>query len=84
MSTRSYHELMHISDFVERFEYLALRGGVGPHIRSRPMDEPEFLPVERVEASSSVRHRARDDNCDLGIPGYDIYGQSTIHTTSFR
>ena len=27
MSTRSYHELMHISDFVERFEYLALRDG---------------------------------------------------------
>lgn len=79
MNTRSYHELMHISDFVERFEYLALRGGVGHSTfgHDRWMNQNFYQSREWKQVRQFVI--ARDDNCDLGIPGYDIYGQSTIH-----
>ena len=79
MSTRSYHELMHISDFVARFEYLALYGGVGHSTfgHDRWINQAFYQSWEWKNIRQFVI--ARDDNCDLGVPGYDIHGRSTIH-----
>jgi hypothetical protein len=78
-NTKSYRELMHISDFVERFEYLALRGGVGHSTfgHSRWMNQAFYASREWKQVRQHVI--SRDNACDLGIPGFDIHGQITIH-----
>lgn len=79
MSTKSYPELLHISDFVGRFEYLALHGGVGHSTfgHDRWMNQAFYRSREWKQIRQFVI--LRDDGCDLGVPGYDIHGQITIH-----
>ena len=79
MSTKSYHELMHISDFVERFEYLALYGGVGHSTfgHDRWINQAFYQSRQWKQIRQFVI--LRDDGCDLGVPGFDIHGQITIH-----
>ena len=79
MNTKSYHELLHISDFVERFEYLALRGGVGHSTfgHDRWINQAFYQSRQWKQVRQFVI--LRDDACDLGVPGYDIHGQITIH-----
>jgi 5-methylcytosine-specific restriction endonuclease McrA len=79
MSTRSYHELLHISDFVARFEYLALYGGVGHSTfgHDRWINQAFYQSRQWKQIRQFVI--LRDDGCDLGVPGYDIYGSITIH-----
>ena len=79
MSTRSYHELLHISDFVARFEYLALHGCVGHSTFGHDRWINQAFYQSRQWKNIRQFVIARDDNCDLGIPGYDIHGRSTIH-----
>ena len=79
MSTRSYHELLHISDFVARFEYLALHGGVGHSTfgHDRWINQAFYQSRQWKQIRQFVI--LRDDGCDLGVPGFDIHGQITIH-----
>lgn len=78
MSIRSYSELSKLKTFDERFEYLRLDGRVGEDtfgfdriFNQRFYTSPEWR---------SVRHKVivRDNGCDLGAEGHDIYGQRII------
>lgn len=76
MMTRSYHELITIPDFKERFEYLALKGNVGESTfgSSRYLNQMLY----RMPEWRSVRNKAiiRDNACDLAHPDYEIRSQA--------
>lgn len=76
---RTYSELIDIPDFDERFRYLALHGNVG-----RPTFGGERWLNQRFYTSREwrqLRHYviARDNGCDLAVPGYDIHTKLIIH-----
>lgn len=79
MSDRSYRELMHIDSFEDRFEYLALRGGVGHSTfgHDRWMNQAFYRSREWKQIRQFVINR--DNGCDLAVPGFEIYDQVTIH-----
>lgn len=76
---RSYSELSRFGSFDERFRYLSLRGAVG----EETFGFERRLNQEFYHSSQWRRVRRivllRDDNCDLGIPGYDIASGLHIH-----
>lgn len=76
---RSYSELIQLSTFEERFKYLKLRGvvanetfGFDRYLNQRFYKSPEW---RRVRDQVIIR----DNGCDLGIPGHEIYGNIIIH-----
>lgn len=79
MMTRSYSELAKINSFEERFRYLMLRGQVGNATfgYDRYINQMFYTSREWKQ----VRHHviARDNGCDLGIDGYEIFGRLTVH-----
>jgi len=79
MTVRTYSELSRISDFNERFEYLALRGSVG----TRTFGFDRYMN-QKFYTSTQWRHIrdqiiVRDLGCDLGVAGYEIHGRLYIH-----
>ena len=75
----TYSELIQIPTFEERFEYLKLRGDVGSETFGfdRYLNQRFYRSLEWRD----LRHYifTRDNGCDLGIEGRDIYGRFTIH-----
>lgn len=76
---RSYSELRRLETFEERFQYLSLRGRVGDPTFGfdRYMNQMFYTSQEWRQ----IRHQviARDNGCDLGIPGHEIYDRLVIH-----
>lgn len=79
MRRRSYSELSELETFDERFEYLALRGSVGDltfgferDINQRFYHSSQWKRIRRIVL-------IRDNNCDLGVEGYDIPAGLHIH-----
>ncbi len=79
METRRYSDLVHLTTFDERFEYLKLNGGVGRatfgfdrYINQQFYKSPFW---EQVRNEVMIR----DQGCDLGIPGYEIYYRPLVH-----
>lgn len=76
---RTYSKLITLPTFQERFEYLALGGQVGHSTfgTDRYLNQKFYTSREWRR----LRHQiiVRDEACDLGIPGLDIYGLSLIH-----
>lgn len=72
---RSYHDLILIPDFHERFKYLALNGNVGDATfgYSRYLNQMLY----KMPDWKSVRRQViiRDKGCDLAHPDYEINGQ---------
>ena len=79
MMIRSYSELSRIVGFDERFDYLKLNGAVGRSTFGfdRYINQKFYTSYEWKRARNQVI--LRDDGCDLGVPGYEIYGQLLIH-----
>lgn len=79
MRSRRYSELRRLTTFEERFEYLNLRGFVGEQTFGfdRWMNQSFYRSREWKLARSEVI--ARDQGCDLGIPGYDIHHGLLVH-----
>ena len=79
MRTRSYSELRRLTTFEERFEYLSLGGVVGEDTFGfdRWLNQ-QFYTSRQWKAG---RHGVilRDNGCDLGIEGHEIYGQLIVH-----
>lgn len=77
--TRSYTELSRLSTFEERFEYLRLEGGVGRATFGfdRHVNQKFYLSKEWHDVRSFVI--VRDNGCDLGLSGYEIYISPLIH-----
>ena len=77
-SIKTYSELCKLKTFKERFEYLRLDGQVGK-------DTFGFDRIFNQKFYTSAEWRAlrdhiivRDNGCDLGVPGHEIYGQKII------
>lgn len=76
---RTYSELTSFDTFLERFEYLQLRAGVGVDTfgSARYLNQMFY----HDPAWRSVRDQVivRDNGCDLGIEGRDIHSRVHIH-----
>lgn len=79
MTTRSYSQLRRLETFEERFAYLSLRGQVGEATFGfdRWINQDFYASREWRQARHHVI--ARDNGCDLGVPGYEIYDRIYIH-----
>ena len=79
MSTRSYPELARIDTFEERFEYLSLKARIGQDTFGfeRWMNQSFYRSREWRDMRDEVI--ARDNGCDLGVPGFEIYERVIVH-----
>ena len=76
---RTYSELIKLPTFKERFEYLKLGGAVGQETFGfdRYLNQMLYKTPEWISARNYVI--SRDNGCDLGVDGYDIYGKVMVH-----
>lgn len=76
---KTYKELSRFDTFKERFEYLRLNGSVG--VDTFGFDRYLNQIFYKSEEWQRVRRQViiRDNGCDLGITGLDIYYGLTIH-----
>lgn len=79
MNIRTYSELSKLTTFGERYRYLRLGGRVGEEtfgfdrwINQMFYKDPEWLKI-RDEVI------IRDNGCDLGIEGREIYSRIIVH-----
>lgn len=79
MTIRTYSELKRLETFEERYRYLSLRGQPGEATFGfdRWMNQEFYRSIEWKQARQKVI--LRDEGCDLGMEGYEIYGRLTIH-----
>lgn len=79
MIIRTYTELSKIQTFEERYEYLRLGGSVGD--TTFGFDRYLNQVFYRSQRWKAVRDFVilRDNACDLGVEGFDIYGKILIH-----
>ena len=76
---RTYSELIKLPTFEERFEYLKLGGAVGQETFGfdRYLNQMLYKTPEWISARNYVI--SRDNGCDLGVEGHDIYGKIMVH-----
>ena len=76
---RTYSELITLLTFAERFKYLKLDGSIG----RETFGFKRWINQELYHSDKWLKFRdkiiIRDNGCDLGVPGYDIYGSILIH-----
>ena len=76
---RTYSELITLLTFAERFKYLKLDGSIG----RETFGFKRWINQELYHCDKWLKFRdkiiIRDNGCDLGVPGYDIYGSILIH-----
>lgn len=81
MSTRSrcYSELMKCKTFLERFEYLSLRGQVGCETFgfNRWINQRFYTSTQWRNLRRQII--LRDEGCDLAVPGHEIHSRLIIH-----
>ena len=79
MAIRSYTELRRLYTIEERYDYLRLRGAVGAptFAHERWMNQRFYRSVEWRRVRNEVI--ARDEGCDLGVEGFEIYDRPYIH-----
>lgn len=76
---KTYSELIAIPTFEERFKYLQLNGAVGKETFG--FDRYINQNFYRSQEWKRIRDHVilRDNGCDLGLEGYEIYGRIYIH-----
>ena len=79
MSIRTYSELITLPTFIDRYQYLKLGGKVGEDTFGfdRYLNQVFYQSKEWRSIRDYVI--TRDNGCDLGIPGHEIYGRILIH-----
>lgn len=79
MNIRRYSELKTLKTYEERFEYLRLNGKIGQDTFG--FDRIFNQMFYRSKEWKRVRNEViiRDNGCDLGVSGYEIYGKILIH-----
>lgn len=79
MKCKTYSELIALPTFEERYQYLKLDGVVG----KETFGFKRWVNQEFYHSDLWLSFRdeiiVRDDGCDLGVPGYSIYGPVLIH-----
>lgn len=79
MSIKTYSELSRLSSFEERYEYLRLKGSVGKETFGFDRYLNQILYRSQKWKRSRDKVIIRDNGCDLGVPGREIYGRIIIH-----
>lgn len=76
---KTYSELIQLSTFEDRFNYLKLRGNVGEDTFGfeRYLNQKFYKSKEWKHIRDIVI--LRDQGCDLACLGHDIYGKVIIH-----
>lgn len=76
---KNYSDLSRIDTFLERYRYLFLKGVVGESTFGfdRWVNQAFYTSAEWRQARHGII--ARDNGCDLGIPGYEIHKGLYIH-----
>ena len=79
MRIRTFSELKKLKSFEERYKYLKLGGEVG--IATFGADRHLNQAFYRSKEWKRVRDQVivRDNGCDLGVEGYQIYDRIYIH-----
>lgn len=79
MSIKTYSELIKLPTFEERFRYLRLSGSVGKETFGfdRYMNQIFYRSQKWKSARDYVI--IRDNACDLGVEGHEIYSRVIIH-----
>ena len=79
MIIRTYSELIKLPTFEERFQYLKLDGDVG--VETFGFDRYLNQAFYSSDEWKSIRNQViiRDNGCDLGIDGREIYKRIIIH-----
>ena len=77
---KTYSELITLPTFRERFRYLKIGGRVGEETFGRDRKINQYF-YQRSDEWKSIRNYVivRDNGCDLGIEGYDIYSHIIVH-----
>lgn len=77
---KNYKELSRLHSFEERFEYLRLRGAVGKETFGFDRIFNQMF-YNRSAEWKRVRDQViiRDNGCDLGVEGHDIFGKIIVH-----
>lgn len=75
---RSYSELVKLNTFEERFQYLRLNGQVGKDTFGfdRIFNQKFYRSYEWRRLRDQII--VRDNGCDLGVTGHEIYGQRIL------
>lgn len=76
---RTYSELRQLETFEDRYHYLKLHGVTGEPIFgfARWVNQGFYHSNEWKQVRNQVI--IRDNGCDLGIPGYEIYTDVMVH-----
>lgn len=76
---KTYTELSQLSTLEDRFNYLNLHGTVGMDTFGvdRYMNQKFYTSAEWKRVRNLVI--ARDNGCDLGLPGHEIQGEIVVH-----
>lgn len=79
MSIKTYSELVRLSTFKERYEYLRLGGSIGEDTFGfdRYLNQIFYKSKEWLDIRDQVI--IRDHGCDLGLKGYEINDRILIH-----
>ena len=79
MTIRSYSEMLRCHSFEDRFNYLKLGGRVGRETfgYDRYLNQKFYTSREWKQTRDHII--ARDEGCDLAVPGYEIYDKILIH-----
>lgn len=79
MYTRTYSELITISNYEDRFRYLKLNGSVGADTFG--FDRWFNQQFYRSKEWKSLREKIiiRDNGCDLAMSGFEIHSKIIIH-----
>lgn len=79
MRIRKYSELRTLPTFEERFEYLALYGSVGDSTFGSRRYLNQIFYRSREWRRTRNEIIIRDEGCDLGIIGRDIFDRIYVH-----
>lgn len=76
---KTYSELCALKTFQERYEYLRLEGIVGQDTFGfdRYLNQLFYRSADWKRIRNEVI--IRDNGCDLGVGGYEIYGKIIVH-----
>jgi len=79
MIQRSYSELISLPTIKERFDYLKLNGTVGSITFGFDRVFNQQFYTSKMWRDIRKEIIIRDNGCDLGVEGYELYDRITIH-----
>lgn len=79
MNIRTYSELIKITDYYDRFEYLKIGGKIGFETfgYDRYLNQILYTSPEWRKFRNAII--IRDNGCDMAMPGFEIYDRLTVH-----